>query len=84
MQFINPKGILFGNTVVSSFIHPYYHSYLIYFFYALFLGIVGIASSSSWCLFGTVFQKLLAKYRSAFNWIMALLLVYSAISIISH
>jgi threonine/homoserine/homoserine lactone efflux protein len=84
VQFINPKGILFGITVVSSFIHPYYHSYIIYFICSLFLGVIGIVSSSSWSLFGTIFQKFLAKYRSVFNIIMALLLVYSAISIINH
>lgn len=84
VQFVNPKGILFGMTVVSSFIHPYYSSYLVYFFYSLFLGIVGIISSSSWSLCGTIFQKFLTKYRSVFNFIMALLLVYSAISIMNH
>ncbi|MFJ8260161.1 LysE family translocator [Peribacillus asahii] len=84
VQFINPKGILFGITVVSSFIHPYYNSYIIYFICSIFLGVVGIVSSSSWSLFGTIFQKFLAKYRSIFNIIMALLLVYSAIAIINH
>ncbi|MGM7682291.1 LysE family translocator [Cytobacillus sp. Hm23] len=84
VQFINPKGILYGITVVSSFIHPYYNSYIIYFIYSLFLGFIGIVSSSSWSLFGAIFQKFLDKYRSVFNIIMALLLVYSAISIIIH
>ncbi|WP_409295581.1 LysE family translocator [Peribacillus sp. SCS-26] len=84
VQFINPKGILFGITVVSSFIHPYFNSYFIYFFYSLFLGVVGFVSSSSWSLFGTIFQNFLVRYRSVFNFIMALLLVYSAISIINH
>ncbi len=30
LQFINPKGILFGLTVVSIFILPYYNSYSSY------------------------------------------------------
>ncbi len=84
VQFINPKGILYGITVVSTFILPYYTSYFSYFIFSLFLGIVGLMSSSFWSLFGSIFQKFLAKYRQLFNIIMALLLVYSAISIVFH
>ncbi|MDM5462501.1 LysE family translocator [Bacillus cereus] len=82
LQFVNPKGILFGLTVVSTFILPYYHSYSSYLFFSLFLGIVGLMSTFSWCLFGSMFQKLLLKHNRIFNIIMAVLLVFSAISII--
>ncbi|KZE01082.1 MULTISPECIES: LysE family translocator [Bacillus] len=82
LQFVNPKGILFGLTVVSTFILPYYHSYSSYLFFSLFLGIVGLMSTFSWCLFGSMFQKLLLKHNRIFNIIMAVLLVFSAISIV--
>ncbi len=82
LQFINPKGILFGITVVATYILPYYSSYFSFFLFAVFLGIVGILSTSSWALFGSAFQKMLHQYRQPFNIIMALLLVYSAISIL--
>ncbi|MBJ8072407.1 LysE family transporter [Bacillus cereus] len=82
LQFVNPKGILFGLTVVSTFILPYYHSYSSCLFFSLFLGIVGLMSTFSWCLFGSMFQKLLLKHNRIFNIIMAVLLVFSAISII--
>ena len=82
LQFVNPKGILFGLTVVSTFILPYYHSYSSYLFFSLFLGIVGLMSTFSWCLFGSMFQKLLLKHNRIFNIIMAILLVFSAISIV--
>lgn len=82
LQFVNPKGILFGLTVVSTFILPYYHSYSSYLFFSLFLGIVGLMSTFSWCLFGSMFQKLLLKHNRIFNIIMAVLLVFSVISII--
>ncbi|PQZ52407.1 lysine transporter LysE [Bacillus sp. MYb209] len=82
LQFVNPKGILFGLTVVSTFILPYYHSYSSYLFFSLFLGIIGLMSTFSWCLFGTMFQKLLLKHNRTFNIIMAVLLVFSAISIV--
>lgn len=82
LQFINPKGILFGITVVATYILPYYSSYFSYFLFAVFLGIIGILSTCSWALFGSAFQKILHQYRQPFNIIMALLLVYSAISIL--
>lgn len=84
IQFINPKGILYGITVVSTFILPYYTSYFSYFIFSLFLGIIGFLSSLCWSIFGSIFQKSLSKYQKPFNIIMALLLIYSAISIVLH
>lgn len=84
LQFVNPKGILFGLTVVSTFILPYYNSYSSFLLFSLFLGIVGLTSTFSWSLFGSMFQKFLLKYNQLFNIIMAVLLVFSAISIVIH
>ncbi|WP_312095815.1 LysE family transporter [Niallia sp.] len=84
VQFINPKGILYGITVVSTFLLPYYTSYFSYLIFSLFLGIIGFLSSLSWSLFGSIFQKALSEHRKTFNLIMALLLIYSAISIVLH
>lgn len=81
LQFINPKGILYGITVVGTFILPYYTSNISLLLFSLFLAVVGFMSTSSWSLFGSVFQKFLTKYRTQFNAVMALLLVYSAVSI---
>ncbi|MEY8347418.1 LysE family transporter [Bacillus cereus] len=82
LQFINPKGILFGLTVVATFIIPYYNSYSSYLLFSLFLGTVGLMSTFSWSLFGAMFQKFLLQYRKQFNVVMAVLLVFSAISIL--
>ena len=81
LQFVNPKGVLYGITVVGTFILPYHTSHGSLFLLSLFLGFVGILSTASWSLFGSVFQKLLSKYRQPFNIVMALLLMYSAVSI---
>ncbi|MEK5038375.1 LysE family transporter [Sporosarcina sp. FSL K6-3457] len=81
LQFVNPKGVLYGITVVATFILPYYSSHSSLLLLSLFLGFVGILSTGSWSLFGSIFQKFLAKYRQQFNVVMALLLVYSAVSI---
>jgi len=81
LQFINPKGILYGITAIATFILPYHDSNFSIILYSIFLALVGFLGTFSWSLFGSVFQKLLSKYRSQFNLIMALLLVYSAVSI---
>ncbi|WNB91525.1 LysE family transporter [Bacillus sp. NEB1478] len=82
LQFVNPKGILYGITVVGTFILPYHQSNYSFVFFALFLAFIGFTSTFCWSLFGSVFQKFLSKYRNQFNIIMALLLVYSAVSIL--
>jgi len=82
LQFINPKGILYGITAISTFILPYHDSNFSLIMYSLFLAFVGFVSTFCWSLFGSVFQKFLSKYRSQFNVIMALLLMYSAVSIL--
>ncbi|WP_318614618.1 LysE family transporter [Sporosarcina sp. YIM B06819] len=81
LQFVNPKGVLYCITVVGTFILPYHSSHSSLLLLSLFLGFVGILSTGSWSLFGSVFQKFLSKYRQQFNVVMALLLVYSAVSI---
>ncbi|MFE4351997.1 LysE family transporter [Peribacillus butanolivorans] len=82
LQFVNPKGILYGITAVSTFIIPYHTSNFSLLFFSFFLAFVGFLSTLSWSVFGSLFQRFLKKYRSQFNLIMALLLVYSAISIL--
>lgn len=78
LQFINPKGILYGVTVISTFILPYHTSHASLIFFSILLAFVGFLSTFCWSVFGSVFQSFLAKYRNQFNVIMALLLVYSA------
>ncbi|MDW4511685.1 LysE family transporter [Priestia megaterium] len=82
LQFINPKGILYGITAIATFILPYHDSNFSLIMYSLFLAFVGFVSTFCWSLFGSVFQKFLSKYRRQFNVIMALLLMYSAVSIL--
>ncbi|KRD87894.1 lysine transporter LysE [Bacillus sp. Root147] len=82
LQFINPKGILYGITAIATFILPYHNSNFSLIMYSLFLAFVGFVSTFCWSLFGSVFQKFLSKYKSQFNIVMALLLMYSAVSIL--
>lgn len=82
LQFINPKGLLFGLTVVTIFIIPYYSENKYFLLFALILGAIGVISSFSWSLFGSLFKNFLTTYRKPFNLIMAALLVYVAFSIL--
>jgi threonine/homoserine/homoserine lactone efflux protein len=82
LQFFNPKVILYGITVTSSFITPYYKSGIIIFLFSLLLAFLSFLSTCSWALFGAAFQRFLKRYKSAFNAVMALLLLYSAFSIL--
>ena len=81
MQFVNPKAILYGITVISNFIIPFYKSNISLILFSFFLALVAFMSTSSWALFGSLFNKFLSKYERPFNIVMGLLLFYSALSI---
>lgn len=81
LQFVNPKAILYGLTTTSVFIIPYYDSVLILGIFSLLLALTAFVATSSWSLFGSVFQKAMTQNYKLINSIMALLLVYCAISL---
>lgn len=84
LQFVNPKGILYGITAIGTFVLPYHTSNANLLFYSALLAIIGFTGTFSWSVFGSVFNKFLSKYRNPFNIMMALLLVYSAFSILAR
>ena len=65
LQFVNPKGILYGITAFSSFV----------------LSAVAYAGTCFWALFGAVFRRFLQNHHTAANASMALLLVWCAASL---
>ncbi|MEH7348454.1 LysE family transporter [Gottfriedia acidiceleris] len=82
LQFINPKGILYGITTISTFVLPSHTSNISLIFYSFFLAFVGFLGTYSWAVFGSIFRKFLSKYNNQFNIVMAILLMFSAISIL--
>ncbi|WP_368731741.1 LysE family translocator, partial [Proteus mirabilis] len=48
LQLINPKGLLYCLTVVSTFILPYYSSHVVLVGFSLFLALVGFSSTICW------------------------------------
>lgn len=82
LQFVNIKIILYGITAISTFVAPYYSSPFSIGGFALLITAFGCAGTFTWAIFGAVFQRFFKKYRSIINIIMALLLVYCAITLI--
>jgi threonine/homoserine/homoserine lactone efflux protein len=84
MQYANPKVILYGITVTSSFIAPHSTHWLLIVGSSLFLAGMAFLATSSWALLGTLFRQSLAKpgIHAIFNAVMAGLLLYCALSIL--
>ncbi len=81
LQFINVKIILYGITAMSSYVLPHYHNAGTIALFALLLSFIGTSGCCCWAVFGALFERLFKKYRKALNLIMALLLVYCAVSL---
>ena len=81
LQFLNPKAILYGLTAASTFIVPYYHAPPVLVGFAAALALVSLAATSSWALFGSVFERFMAENHRVVNYVMAALLVYCAITL---
>ncbi len=81
LQFVNPKGMIYGITSMSVYILPYFQAPMILIGFALMLSTVGFLCTLCWSAFGAVFKKLMAGHAKWINGIMALLLVYCAVSL---
>jgi len=82
LEFINPKIYIYGIVSMEAYILPFYQgkwAELIYF--SLLLAFIGFTFTVCWALFGSVFKLLFSKYAKTTNTVMALLLVYCAISL---
>jgi len=81
MQFINPKVIIFGLTMISTFVTPYYSSALALAGFTFLISFMGFTATCCWGLFGSVFSKLFIEHEKVMNRILAVLLAGSAISL---
>ena len=82
LQFVNPKVYIYCIVSMEAYILPYYHGeWNMLIFFALLLAFIGFAFTLLWSLFGSVFKMLFSKYAKITNAIMALLLVYCAVSL---
>ena len=81
LQFMNPKIYIYAITAVSLYILPLYHSVVALIVFVLILTIIGASGSYVWALFGSAFCRFFAKHTKGVNLVMALLLVYCAVSL---
>lgn len=81
LQFVNPKVILYGITTISTFITPYYRSVFLLSSFSVSLAFIGFIATFCWSLFGSIFQKYLNQNDKIINAVMALLLVYCAVTL---
>lgn len=82
LQFINPKIYLYGVMSMEGYILPYYGGQpAVLLFFALLLAFIGFVFTLAWAAFGSVFRLLFSRHARAVNTVMALLLVYCAVSL---
>jgi Putative threonine efflux protein len=82
LQFVNPKIYIYCVVSMEAYILPYYSSnHLALFGFALLLAFIGFIFTNLWAAFGSIFKLLFSKYSKITNIIMALLLVYCAVSL---
>jgi threonine/homoserine/homoserine lactone efflux protein len=81
LQFINPKGVLYAVTLATTFLRPGVWTAPELMGIVVGLSALGVAATSCWALGGALFQRAMARHASVVNAIMALLLVYCAVSL---
>ena len=83
LQFINPKGIIFGLTLYSTFLSPIINNSLYIVLSSLSIALIGLCAVSTWAAFGAIINQYLhhLKLRIIINSILSLLLVYTAVKI---
>jgi cysteine/O-acetylserine efflux protein len=80
-QFINLKAILYGLTITSTFLVPYYQSPVILLLFSVFLAFLEFVTTCCWVLCASLFQRIFSRNAKAVNIVMAVLLVYYAVSL---
>ncbi|MBQ0037673.1 MAG: LysE family transporter [Clostridiales bacterium] len=79
--WLNPKYYLYSIVSLETYVLPYYGgNWKMIFLFAGLLAGVGFLSTTCWSVFGSLFRTLFTKHAKVVNTIMALLLVYCAVT----
>lgn len=82
LQFVNPKIYICVIVTMEGFIMPYYNgNWPLLIALALSTAFLGFICTMLWSAFGSLFKALFSKYSKIVNAVMALLLVYCAVSL---
>ena len=82
VQLTNIKIIVFCMTALSSFVLPYTQDFLPLLAVGAFLPFTGPICNLAWLFAGVKLQKLFQRYKTIFSILMALSLVYCAITLV--
>lgn len=84
LQLVNPKVLLYGATIYSSFSHLLGSSSLRVFFSSLFLSSLAFCCTSIWAILGTTLSSYFSNklFYYIFHVILAVMLIYIAGAII--
>ena len=83
LQILNPKAIVFGITIYSTFLLPIKGNIVWQIGSALFFALMVFLATSTWTLFGSALRRYLNQpiVRKVVNSILAILLLYTAIEL---
>ncbi len=83
LQLLNPKVIVYGLTLFSTFLASITHNTVWLIIAAILLALTGFFATSTWALFGTAIRTHLhhSHIKTAINTVLALLLVYTALQL---
>lgn len=82
LQFVNVKIILWAITAYTGFILPHYNDLFIILAFVILLAAIGNVATFIWAITGATFSSFLTKYWRSSNGLMALMLIYSAITLL--
>lgn len=81
LQFANPKIYIYAITAMSLYILPVYETPAALAVFTVVLSLIGASGSFVWALFGAAFCRFFSRHTKIVNLVMALLLVYCAVSL---
>ena len=81
LQFANPKIYIYAITAMSRYILPVYQSFGALCGFTVLLSVIGASGTYVWALFGAAFCKFFSMHARMVNFVMAILLVYCAVSL---
>lgn len=81
LQLVNVKIMLYGITAITSYVLPYYQKTEAIISFCVLLTAIGASGFLCWAGFGSLIERLFKEHKKILNIIMALLLVYCAVSL---
>lgn len=84
LQWVNFKFIFYGLTTMSTFVLPHYSRVSEIIFFGFILVASASVSNILWAFCGSMFQKIFVTHARVINTVLALLLVYCALTLVIY